>query len=255
MGCWLVLPPLVQTMPSAGAPHEHSDACMRAHYTQLVRGSPCPSAFNVPVAQQHGNRSLMPLTAPQRRSATAKDGPHKGRTDDPYRGREAAARQGYEESTRAVTLATLSEPHILCGSTAAPFCVQLHWLNHKPAKGADGQQLCAKQAWCLPTFRGFVPSVPPLRRPHGPLDHADRARRGRHALANGTIVAPNENPLASASGSSSRKAPCSPRKTSSVSDWALMILCWLPIGLLCQQQRRTFIINQPSLGEWSEQAG
>ena len=35
----------------------------RALPTQLVRGSPCPSAFNVPVAQQHGNRSLMPLTA------------------------------------------------------------------------------------------------------------------------------------------------------------------------------------------------
>ena len=70
----------------------------RALPTQLVRGSPCPSAFNVPVAQQHGNRPLMPLTALQCRSATAKDGPHKGRTDDPYRGREAAARQGYEES-------------------------------------------------------------------------------------------------------------------------------------------------------------
>ena len=41
-----------------------------------------------------------------------------------------------------MTLATSSEPHILCGSTAAPFCLQLHGLNHKPAKGADGQQLC-----------------------------------------------------------------------------------------------------------------
>ena len=141
MGCWLVLPPLVQTMPSAGAPHEHSDACMRALNPARTRVT-LPSASNVPVAQQDGNRPLMPLTALQCRSATAKDGPHKGRTDDPHRGREAAARQGYEESIRAVTLATLSEPHILCGSTAAPFCFQLHWLNHKPAKGADGQQLC-----------------------------------------------------------------------------------------------------------------
>ena len=55
----------------------------------------------MPVAQQNGNRPLMPLTALQCRSATAKDGPHKGRTDDPHKGRAAAARQGYEESIRA----------------------------------------------------------------------------------------------------------------------------------------------------------
>ena len=102
------------------APRTSTATRVCAPYTQLVRGPPSPSASNAPVAQQNGNRPLMPLTALQCRSATAKDGPHKGRTDDPYRGREAAARQGFEESIRAVTLATLPEPHILCGSTAAP---------------------------------------------------------------------------------------------------------------------------------------
>ena len=64
----------------------------RALPTQLVRGSPCPSAFNVPVAQQHGNRSLMPLTAhpsagrrpqktaPTRVARTAPTGDASGRT-------------------------------------------------------------------------------------------------------------------------------------------------------------------------------